>query len=84
MLGRYPEMSLAAARKARDQAREALSDGTDPAAEKRRQRIAARIAIGTTFGAVAQEYIDKAAHEYSPTCRWMLEADPRPLPYRMG
>lgn len=58
-LGRYPEMSLSEARKAR----EAASGGDDPSALKRRQRIAAKIAVGTTFGDVAQEYIDKAERE---------------------
>lgn len=58
-LGRYPDMSLAVARKAR----EAASGGDDPAAKKRRERVAARIAVGTTFGAVALEYIEKAERE---------------------
>jgi hypothetical protein len=62
-LGRYPEMSLSEARKARDAAREAASAGSDPSVEKRRKRIAARIAIGTTFGAVSEEYIQKAERE---------------------
>jgi hypothetical protein len=62
-LGRYPEMSLSAARKAREAAREQASSGEDPSAEKRRKRIAARIAVGTTFGAVSQELIDKAERE---------------------
>lgn len=62
-LGRYPDVSLAAARKARDAAREAASGGDDPAAKKRRERVAARIAVGTTFGAVALEYIEKAERE---------------------
>ncbi|CAA9540571.1 MAG: Symbiosis island integrase, partial [uncultured Sphingomonadaceae bacterium] len=62
-LGKYPAVSLADARKARDAARAKASAGTDPAAEKRRERIAAKLAAGTTFGAVADEYIAKAARE---------------------
>ena len=62
-LGRYPAISLSAARKARDAAREAMSAGSDPAAAKRRARIANKLAAGTTFGAVALEYIEKAARE---------------------
>ena len=61
--GRYPDVTLGAARKARDKAREMATTGTDPAALKRRQRIAARIAVGTTFGDVALEYIDNAERE---------------------
>lgn len=59
-LGRYPAVTLGEARKARDSARAQASSGTDPASEKRRDRIARRIAAGTTFGAVALEYVERA------------------------
>ncbi len=62
-LGRYPDLTLSAARKQRDNAREAVANGDDPAAAKRRQRIVAKIAVGTTFGDVALEYIDKCERE---------------------
>ena len=62
-LGKYPAIGLAAARKARDEARAKASIGDDPAAAKRRERIAAKLAAGTTFDAVAQEYIVKATRE---------------------
>ena len=62
-LGRYPDVTLSAARKARDAAREEAASGDDPAARRRRERIAARIAVGTTFGDVASEYIGKAERE---------------------
>ena len=62
-IGRYPAVSLSAARKARDAARQKASAGDDPAAAKRRERVKAKLAAGTTFGAVALEYIDKAARE---------------------
>ncbi|MDH7639492.1 tyrosine-type recombinase/integrase [Sphingomonas oryzagri] len=62
-IGRYPDVSLGDARKARDLAREAASGGIDPAAAKRRERIAAKVAAGTTFGDVALEYIEKAERE---------------------
>ena len=62
-LGRYPDVSLADARKARDAAREAASAGIDPAAAKRRERITAKMAAGNTFGATALEYIEKAERE---------------------
>jgi integrase len=62
-LGRYPDMPLAAARKARDAARESASAGNDPAAVKRRERVAAKLAAGTTFGAVAKEYVEKMERE---------------------
>lgn len=62
-LGRYPDVSLGEARKARDAARESLVTGHDPAALKRRHRIAAKVAVGTTFGDVALEYIEKVERE---------------------
>ena len=62
-LGKYPDVTLGAARKARDEARTKAVSGDDPAAAKRRDRIAAKLAAGTTFGAVALEYVDKAERE---------------------
>jgi integrase len=62
-LGKYPDVTLAAARKARDAARAQASAGVDPAAIKRRERVARKLAAGTTFGAVALEYVEKAALE---------------------
>ena len=62
-LGKYPEVTLGAARKARDEARARAGAGDDPAAAKRRERIAAKLAAGTTFGAVALEYVEKAERE---------------------
>lgn len=62
-LGKYPDVTLADARKARDTARAKASAGDDPAAIKRRERIARKLAAGTTFGAVALEYIEKAERE---------------------
>src|SRR5688500_14761122 len=59
-IGRYAAVTLAEARKAREAARAKLSAGDDPATAKRRERIAKRIAVGTTFGAIALEYVEKA------------------------
>lgn len=62
-LGQYPSVSLADARKARDVARASAAAGNDPAAAKRRQRIAARLSVANTFGGIADEYIGKAERE---------------------
>jgi hypothetical protein len=62
-LGKYPDVTLGAARKARDEARAKAGAGDDPAAAKRRERVAAKLAAGTTFGAVALEYVGKAERE---------------------
>jgi integrase len=77
-IGRYPNVSLGEARKARDAAREVVGAGGDPAAAKRRQRVAAKVAAGITFGDVAREYIDKVEREGRATAtvsklRWVRE-----------
>jgi integrase len=77
-LGRYPDISLGEARKLRDAAREAVGSGNDPGTVRRRERIAAKFAMGVTFGDVASEYIEKAEREgRAPATitklRWMRE-----------
>lgn len=62
-LGKYPAVSLADARKLRDTAREDASQGKDPAATKRRARIVAKLSAATTFGGIADEFIEKAQVE---------------------
>ena len=61
--GPYPAVSLADARKARDAAREQSLNGQDPAAEKRRKRIAEKLSAATTFGGIANEFIEKSERE---------------------
>jgi integrase len=77
-LGSFPDLSLQQARKKRDEARAQLVDGIDPVEEKRQRRIAAELAAQTTFGLVAEEYIQKMEREgRSPAtikkARWFLE-----------
>lgn len=78
-LGVYPAVSLAQARKRRDEARELLADGTDPSAAKRVQKIAARVAAATTFEAVARECHAVKKDGWSPNYanKWLrsLELD---------
>lgn len=62
-LGSYPDVSLRVARHARDRARELLAQGRDPSQEKREARIAAKLSAANSFGAVAEEFIDKLAKE---------------------
>ncbi len=76
-LGAYPEISLKDARSKRDDARRAVQSGSDPAVAKRKASVARRIASANTFGAIAEEYIDKMEAEgradvtISKT-RWLL------------
>jgi len=60
-LGVYPEVSLAKARKRRDEAREQLADGIDPGAAKRANKLAKISASANTFEAVAQQWLTKTA-----------------------
>lgn len=55
-LGGYPALSLAAARKLRDQAREQLTAGIDPAGARKEAKQAAKIAAASTFEAVARAW----------------------------
>lgn len=57
-LGVYPGVSLKDARKARDEARAALSDGMDPGEAKRERKLAERVALGSTFEAVARAWFE--------------------------
>jgi len=58
-IGTYPEISLAEARKRRDDARELIAAGKDPSREKQRDKVRSRVQAGNTFSAVAAEYCRK-------------------------
>lgn len=58
-IGSYPDIGLAAARKARDSARELIAAGGDPAAEKRKDKFRRVEEAAQTFDAVAGEFITK-------------------------
>ncbi|MGN6690434.1 MAG: Arm DNA-binding domain-containing protein, partial [Sphingopyxis sp.] len=58
-IGSYPEISLSEARKRRDEARELLATGKDPAREKQRDKIRARLQAENTFAGIAAEYCEK-------------------------
>ena len=58
-LGSYPEIGLASARRKREEARQQLAEGLDPAAERRREKLTAAFNAANNFGDVAKEYIEK-------------------------
>lgn len=64
-LGAYPDVSLANARKARDEAREELRKGNDPSLIKRVQRLTRAAELATTFEAVAREWLDLRRADWS-------------------
>lgn len=78
-LGRYPEVGLAAARIARDEARRIVSDGRDPGWEKKRKRQDERIAAKATFRKLGDEWHSEHEPLWSPAnasrVRHRLEKD---------
>jgi hypothetical protein len=76
--GAYPEVGLAEARRRRDDARQQLRDGIDPAAERRREKLLAMYKAANSFGDLAKEYIDKMVNEgradtTTSKANWLLE-----------
>lgn len=65
-LGVYPEVSLSAARKRRDEAREKLAAGIDPGEAKKADARAARIAAANSFEAVANGWMEERRSYVEP------------------
>lgn len=77
-LGRYPDVGLAEARRRRDDARRMLEAGSDPLAERKREKLVAAFKAANSFGDVAKEYIDKMVAEgradtTTTKANWLLE-----------
>ena len=75
--GSYPEVTLANARRKRDEARAQLADGTDPAVQRKLDKITAETQARTTFKLIAEEYIaDSEERGLAPATlkkkRWFL------------
>ncbi|HMB57815.1 MAG TPA: integrase arm-type DNA-binding domain-containing protein [Arenimonas sp.] len=64
--GVYPEVTLSAARDARDDARALLRQGRDPAAEKKATKLRARIAADNTFKAIGNDWLQVCAPKWTP------------------
>ena len=62
-LGTYPDTGLAAARAARDAAKQQLAVGLDPSVEKARKKLQSKTDAGNTFELVAREFIKKRTAE---------------------
>ena len=78
-LGRYPDVGLAEARKARDAARALVAQGTSPTQHKRAERAKRFVENANTFEAVAREWIGKRrtgwSANYIKQVETTLEAD---------
>ncbi|WP_271076938.1 tyrosine-type recombinase/integrase [Aurantiacibacter sp. MUD61] len=77
-LGSYPDVTLADARTARDEARAEIKAGRDPLFERKMEKIEKRIGAGNTFQTVAEDFIatklvanEKAAATIKKA-RWFL------------
>jgi integrase len=82
-MGVYPEVSLAQARKLRDQARELLAAGVDPAETKRENKLKATTASTNTFEATAREFHANQASGWSLlyALRWIERMEKDLFPY---
>lgn len=58
-IGTYPEIGLGEARRRRDEAREAMAAGKDPAREKQRDKVRAKLNAENTFAAITDEFCEK-------------------------
>ncbi len=65
-VGSYPEVTLAQARRARDDARLVLKGGSDPVQSKKDAKLADSVRIGNTFEAVARAWFDHWKGPKSP------------------
>ena len=77
-LGVYPSVSLSDAREKRDQAKKQLAARTDPATQRKLDKIASNVASKNTFRLISREWIEKLMREgRSPRTlskiNWLLE-----------
>jgi integrase len=78
-LGAWPEITLAKARQSRDDARIQISDGVDPALERKKGKAVAKLSAANTFASIGAEYIERKmeAEGKAPAtilkARWFLD-----------
>lgn len=77
-LGVYPSVSLSDAREKRDRAKKQLAAHTDPATQRKLDKIASNVASKNTFRLISREWIEKLMREgRSPRTlskiNWLLE-----------
>lgn len=82
-LGVYPEISLADARKKKNEAREILSNGRDPSFVKKEEKRQARISNGNNFETIARKWhehkLDSWTPRYGESIITRLESDIFPM-----
>lgn len=72
-LGVYPAVTLAQARKRRDDAKALLADGQDPNAVKREEKIAKQTSSGNTFEKIAEQWLKATAAERKENTQQKVE-----------
>ena len=65
-LGSYPDVPLAKARDAREEARRLLAEGVDPSAARQQERRERADAAANDFEAVAREWLDNVKPRWTP------------------
>ena len=75
--GAYPIVSLADARRLRDEAKRLLVSGVDPGANKKAAKLTAVISATNTFAGIAEEYLQRIEDEGAAAStvtknRWLL------------
>jgi len=82
-LGSYPEVTLRAARDARDEARKSKRTGADPVQQRKASRIAASASSAVTFEAVARELhaTKSAGWSVGHSAQWLRSIKKDLFPY---
>jgi integrase len=73
-LGRWPDVSLADARRRRDEARKLLANDIDPAQHRRAAKQARSLAAENSFRATAEEWFDRQAPKWTEANRTKVQA----------
>lgn len=66
-MGVYPTVTLAEARKRRDEARKLLANGIDPSEHKKAQKSAGQERVANSFEAIAREWFGKFSPTWAPS-----------------
>jgi integrase len=82
-IGVYPQVSLAEARLARDQARKLVRNGTDPVHAKRDAKRQAKVRAANSFERIAREWHDRQAGRWTPdhAARVIMSLEREVFPY---
>lgn len=72
-IGQYPEISLTEAREAHRRARALVKTGQQPTWVRKQERARTASEAANTFGAIAQEWLERNADRWSPNYRQQVQ-----------